>query len=60
MVTKDYLDDKLADLKGDILTVIRKEDRRVSSLIGILRKKNVLNDDEVHGLEQMQPLVPIP
>lgn len=30
MVTKDYLDDKLSDLKGDLVVLMRKEDRKVS------------------------------
>lgn len=58
MVTKDYLDDKLADLRGDILTVIRKEDRRVTTLVEILQEKNVLSRDEALKLQAMQPLIP--
>jgi hypothetical protein len=27
MVTKDYLDDKLADLRGDLIIIDRKEDK---------------------------------
>ncbi|MEK7103317.1 MAG: hypothetical protein AAB870_03145 [Patescibacteria group bacterium] len=56
MVTKEYLDDKLADLRGDILTVIRKEDRRVSQLIDFLFDKKVLSDNEVKTLGELQPL----
>jgi len=58
MVTKEYLDDKLADLKGDILTILRKEDRRVTALVEIMQKKNILNAEEVKYLETMQPLIP--
>jgi len=58
MVTKEYLDDKLADLKGDILTILRKEDRRVTALVEIMQKKNLLNAEEVKYLETMQPLIP--
>src|SRR3990167_7395619 len=32
MVTKEYLDDKLADLKGDVLVVLRKEDRILETM----------------------------
>jgi predicted nucleic acid-binding Zn-ribbon protein len=58
MVTKEYLDDKLADLKGDILTILRKEDRRVTALVEIMQKKNLLSVEEVKFLETMQPLIP--
>jgi hypothetical protein len=34
MVTKDYLDDKLADLRGDLVVLMRKEDTKVKALIG--------------------------
>lgn len=29
MVTKDYLDDKLADLRGDLVVMMQKEDTKV-------------------------------
>ena len=60
MVTKEYLDDKLADLRGDILTVIRKEDSRLSTLVEILHTKKVLNEEDVSLLQRLRPLVPIP
>jgi tetrahydromethanopterin S-methyltransferase subunit G len=55
MVTKDYLDDKLADLKGDIITVVRKEDTKVVALISILRTRNVLTKDDEMRLLAMAP-----
>ena len=33
MVTKDYLDDKLADLHSDLVILMRKEDAKLKSLI---------------------------
>ncbi len=33
MVTKDYLDEKLVDLRGDIVILLRKEDRKLEALI---------------------------
>jgi len=29
MVTKDYLDDKLSDLRGDLVVLMRKEDKKL-------------------------------
>ncbi|MDP2656764.1 MAG: hypothetical protein Q8P11_04335 [bacterium] len=60
MVTKDYLDDKMADLRGDLLTVLRKEDTRLTRMIEKLREKNLFDDHDVEELLRLQPLVPIP
>lgn len=38
MVTKDYLDDKLADLKGDLVVLMRKEDAKLQALVDVLQK----------------------
>ena len=54
MVTKDYFDDRLADLRGDIIILLRKEDRRIEYLIGKLREKNILDDKDVKKLESAQ------
>lgn len=35
MVTKDYLDDKLSDLRGDLVVLMRKEDMKVKKLVDI-------------------------
>lgn len=43
MVTKSYLDDKLADLKGDMISVLRKEDKKTNHLINILAHKRILS-----------------
>jgi len=55
MVTKDYLDDKLGDLKGDIVILMRKEDRKLQYLIDILHKRKVISDQEVKQILSMQP-----
>ena len=55
MVTKDYLDDKLADLRGDLVVLMRKEDTKVTKLIEVLQKKEVLNAEEAKDLLGMEP-----
>jgi len=55
MVTKDYLDDKLGDLKGDLVILMRKEDRKLQSLIDILYKRKVISAQEVKQILSMQP-----
>ncbi len=55
MVTKDYLDDKLGDVKGDLVILMRKEDRKLQSLIDILHKRKVISAQEVKQILSMQP-----
>ena len=51
MVTKDYLDDKLGDLKGDLVSLIRKEDNKVNALIdAALSNKAIKEKDAKHIL----------
>lgn len=47
MVTKDYLDDKLADLKGDLIVKQRKIEGRIDTLVTMLRDKNLLQPTDV-------------
>jgi hypothetical protein len=53
MVTKAYLDDKLADLSGDLVTKLKKEDEKVNRLLDILRMKNVLSDSDIKELSNL-------
>lgn len=55
MVTKDYLDNKLADLRGDLVVLTRKEDTKLRELIEILANKNVLNKEEANHLKSLEP-----
>lgn len=55
MVTKDYLDSKLFDLRGDIISVIRKEDAKMAKLIDILQKRNIINSEDVKIILSMEP-----
>lgn len=59
MVTKDYLDEKMADLRGDLVVMMRKEDTKVKSLVDILHKKKVITDGEVTKILRMEPFAQI-
>lgn len=50
MVTKDYLDEKLFDLKGDLVILVRKEDAKVKMLIDVLRQRKVISDQEANQI----------
>lgn len=49
------MDDKLADLKGDLIILMRKEDRKMATLINILAGKNVITSDEARIVLAMEP-----
>jgi len=55
MVTKDYLDEKLADLRGDLVVLMRKEDTKVGKLIEILKRRKVITEIEVKEILSMEP-----
>ena len=55
LVTKDYLDKKLADLRGDLVVLIRKEDHKVTSLIDVLHSRKVINSGEAKSLFRLEP-----
>ena len=51
MVTKSYLDDKLADLKGDLIGHDRKLERKTDMLVGALVEHRALTASDVERLE---------
>ena len=55
MVTKDYLDDKLADLRGDLVVLVRKEDTKVKTLVDTLQEHGVITNAEVRKILSMDP-----
>ena len=55
MVTKDYLDDKLLNMKGDMVVMMRKEDEKVKTLVQILKEKSVLSDADVKIIFALEP-----
>ncbi|OGY42124.1 MAG: hypothetical protein A2Y67_01895 [Candidatus Buchananbacteria bacterium RBG_13_39_9] len=55
MVTKDYLDDKLADLRGDLVVLMRKEDTKVRALIDILKVRKVISEEDVKKILALEP-----
>ncbi len=54
MVTKSYLDDKIGDLRGDLVVKLRKEDEKLNRLCEILKRKQVLDDADINQLSEFQ------
>lgn len=53
MVDKDYLDKKIAELRGELVLTIRKEDTKTNLLIDILKEGHVLKDSDVVRLKEI-------
>ena len=55
MVTKDYLDEKLADLRGDLVVLTRKEDTKLTSLVKILEQRKVISAKDAQKIMSLEP-----
>ena len=55
MVTKDYLDEKLSDLRDDLVVMTRKEDKKLISLVEILEQKKVLPKTDADLMFSLEP-----
>ena len=55
MVTKDFLTEKLSDLKGDLAILVRKEDHKLAELVKVLEERKVLSDADVKRILAMEP-----
>ena len=55
MVTKSYLDDKIADLRGELVVLTRHEDTKVVTLVTTLKKSKVLPSKEAEKILAMEP-----
>lgn len=51
--TKSYLDDKIANLEGDLIKKLRKEDEKVNRLADILRQRNLLTESDLKELANL-------
>ncbi len=51
----DAMDDKIGALKGDLIIMLRKEDRKVTALIDILKVKEILTEDEASSVMALEP-----
>jgi hypothetical protein len=60
MVTKDYLDRKMAEQHGDIISVINGVDHKTFVLVDTLANKKVLSRQEAKSLKQLKPFPKIP
>jgi predicted nuclease with TOPRIM domain len=55
MVTKEYLDDKLADLRGDIVLLVRKEDKKLGAVVQELVDQKITTQKTANKILAMEP-----
>ncbi|MEK7665957.1 MAG: hypothetical protein AAB337_03735 [Patescibacteria group bacterium] len=55
MVTKDFLQDQLGLLKGDLTVMMRGENKKIIALVEIMEKKQLLTRDEARAFYEMEP-----
>ena len=51
----DAMDDKLADLKGHLIILMRKEDMKVNQLITLLHERDLISKTDFEKLLEFQP-----
>ncbi len=52
---RDAMDEKNADLKGDLIILMRKEDRKLGALVTILKDKQILSEPEADQILSLEP-----
>ncbi|MDO8583632.1 MAG: hypothetical protein Q7R83_00435 [bacterium] len=55
MVTKDFFSEKMADLRGDLVILVRKEDKKVAALVEELLVRKVLDRDAANRILALEP-----
>lgn len=55
MVTKDYLDEKMAKQKGEMIALTRREDTKVVTLIQNLHSNKVISDETSKRILSLEP-----
>lgn len=55
----DFIEGQNIKLRGDIVELVRKEDARLSELVGIQQRKGLLDEEDVQQLEKLRPVFPV-
>ncbi|MBI5654706.1 hypothetical protein HZC53_03585 [Candidatus Uhrbacteria bacterium] len=55
MVTKSYLDDKMADLRGDLVSIVRKEDSKVDTFVKIAADEGAISNKSAQKILAISP-----
>jgi hypothetical protein len=52
---KDHIDEKLGELKGDLVGLVRKEDKKLLYLAKSLNKEDSLSNNTMKNISKMEP-----
>lgn len=52
---EDKMDDKFANLKGDLIILMRKEDRKLAALVELLKNKKVISENDAKQIIALEP-----
>lgn len=52
----DFIDKRLLNLKTDLVVIVKGEDQKLTALIELMKKKELLTPHEAQGLISMHPL----
>ncbi len=55
MVTTDHLDEVVENLKTGFSLALRKEDHKLTSLVGLLRNKSIISSEEAQSINSLEP-----
>ena len=58
LVTKNYLDDKLGDLKSNLTVLARKADTKLGTLVDELKETKVLSEPSAKRILALEPFAP--
>ena len=51
----DYMDKRLLDLKGDLVVIMKSEDRKLCALVELLVHKSILTASEAKTIVKLEP-----
>jgi hypothetical protein len=55
MVTMDYLDDVTVNLKTGFGLSLRREDYKLTTLVGLLKNKSVISEEDAQSINSVEP-----
>lgn len=55
MVTKEYFDEKMTGAQNDSVVLVRKEDRKLATLVDRLRDRKVLTEEDARAIFSLEP-----
>lgn len=55
MVTTDHLDETVENLRSGFSLGLRKEDRKVTTLVALLKNKSVISAEDAESINSLEP-----